>query len=91
MTPSDRVAKVHTTPRDPDVERLLQGRLHEPRRVLGLHVLGDGDAVVRVLRPDASRIRLVDPAVELTRVPGTALFEWTGPREIGRASCRERV
>ena len=35
--PSERVVKADSTPRDPDIERLLHGRLHEPRRVLGLH------------------------------------------------------
>ena len=88
MTPSDRVDKIHTTPRDPDVERLLHGRLHEPRRVLGLHAIGADEAAVRVLRPDASRVRLVEPPVELTRVPGTALFEWRGPRASVTAPYR---
>ena len=52
--PSERVAKVDTTPRDPDIERLLHGRLHEPRRVLGLHRVRDDadEAVVRVLRAE---------------------------------------
>jgi len=59
---------------------LLLGRLHEPRRVLGIHSAGAHDAVVRVLLPNALRVRLLEPAVELARVPGTALFEWQGPR-----------
>src|SRR5215207_5645158 len=88
-SPSERVAKTDTAPRDPEIERLLQGRLHDPRRVLGLHARGT-EEVVRVLRPDASRIRLVAPAVELARVPGTALFEWTGPRGSITAPYRLR-
>jgi 1,4-alpha-glucan branching enzyme len=88
--PSERVAKTATTARDPDIERLLQGRLHEPRRVLGLHAGAAREAVVRVLRPDASRLRLVDPAVELTRVAGSALFEWTGPRDTVATPYRLR-
>jgi 1,4-alpha-glucan branching enzyme len=69
------------TLREPDIERLLHGRLHEPRRVLGLHGIGATDAVVRVLLPNALRVCLLEPAVELARIPGTALFEWTGPRD----------
>ena len=36
---------------DPDIERLLNGRLHEPRQVLGVHDLSEQDVVVRVLLP----------------------------------------
>src|SRR5262245_30177768 len=72
--------RVPTDVRDPDIERLLAGRLHDPRRVLGLHPMGSTDVVVRVLLPNAKRVMLVTPAVDLERVPGTALFEWKGPR-----------
>jgi 1,4-alpha-glucan branching enzyme len=72
-----------------DIERLLQGRLHDPRRVLGLHV-ADDRAVIRVLLPNASKARLVTPDVELERLPGTALFEWTGPAASVRAPYRVR-
>src|SRR5688572_622084 len=78
--PSERVVNADSTPRDPDIERLLHGRLHEPRRVLGLHFVGAQDALVRVLLPNAKRVQLIEPAIELERVPGTALFEWRGPR-----------
>jgi 1,4-alpha-glucan branching enzyme len=82
MTPPDqRAADADAAPRDPDIERLLQGRLHEPRNVLGVHPVGENEVVVRMVRPDALRVRLVDPPVELARVPGTPLFEWTGPRD----------
>jgi 1,4-alpha-glucan branching enzyme len=80
MTPPSERSVRAGTPLAPDVERLLHGRLHEPRSVLGLHATGPGAAIVRVLNPSALRVRLVEPAVELERVPGTALFEWTGPR-----------
>jgi 1,4-alpha-glucan branching enzyme len=78
--PSERVAGTGSPPRDPDIERLLQGRLHDPRRVLGLHSAGAQEAIVRVLLPNALRARLVEPAVDMTHVPGTPLFEWRGPR-----------
>src|SRR5688572_30118348 len=77
--PTNRVMPAGTRPLDPVIERLLDGRLHDPRQVLGVH--GERDAVVRVLLPNALRVRLVEPAVELERVPGTALFEWRGPRD----------
>ncbi len=77
--PPERVGEPDTTARDPDIERLLHGRLHEPRNVLGIRPAGAGNVVVRVLKLDAARVFLIDPAVELTRVPGSPLFEWTGP------------
>jgi 1,4-alpha-glucan branching enzyme len=81
MKPADqRAVSADTTPRDPDIERLLHGRHHEPRSVLGVLARGEKNAVVRVLLPNAMRVQLVEPAVELARIPGTALFEWTGLR-----------
>src|SRR6185295_16646017 len=76
--------------RDPDLELLLQGRLHDPRRVLGVHGRGAQDVCVRVLLPSARRVRLVEPAVELDRVPGTALFEWTGSKRLLKQPYRMR-
>src|SRR5262245_10980000 len=70
---------MHTDVRNPDVERLLDTRLHDPRLVLGVHAKGASDVVVRVLKPNAKRVTLVQPAADFERVPGTALFEWTGP------------
>jgi 1,4-alpha-glucan branching enzyme len=78
--PSERAAEADPPPRDPDIERLLKGQLHEPRRVLGARPVGASDVVVRVLSPNALRVRLLQPAVDLARFPGTPLFEWTGPR-----------
>jgi len=71
-----------TDPKSQDVVRLLEGRLHDPRRVLGVHAKGASDVVVRVLKPNAKRVMLVGHEGELERVPGTPLFEWSGP---GRA------
>jgi 1,4-alpha-glucan branching enzyme len=71
---------LYTDPHDPNVERLLQCRLHEPRQVLGAHPVGTDQVLVRALLPGARRVLLVSPSAELVRVPGTALFEWSGPR-----------
>src|SRR5262245_21882922 len=81
---------VRTDVHDPDVERLLAGRLHDPRRVLGMHPTSGGDAIVRVLLPSAKRVHLVGVEAELPRVPGTALFEWVGPRRAVTAPYRVR-
>ena len=82
----------HTTAiaADRDIELLLNGRLHDPRRVLGAHARGANDIRVRVLLPSARRVRLLEPAVELDRVPGTALFEWTGPKRLLKQPYRIR-
>ena len=89
-TPTNRVMGADSPPRDPDIERLLYGRLHEPRNVLGIHAAGDGDVVVRVLLPNAARVQLVEPAADFERVPGTALFEWKGPGSRIRTPYRLR-
>ncbi len=75
---------------DHDVGRLLAGRLHDPRRVLGVHSINDRDVVVRALLPNAQRAALVSPAVELERVGQTALFEWVGARRELPAQYRLR-
>ena len=76
---------------DRDIDRLLQGRLHDPHRLLGSHPFGPGNVRVRVLQPDARSMSLVEPAAELTRMPGTALFEWTGPKELLALPYRLRI
>jgi 1,4-alpha-glucan branching enzyme len=64
---------------DVDVQRLLSGRLHEPRRVLGVHATRGGQVVLRAHLPHAERAELVEPRAALTRVADSALFEWVGP------------
>jgi 1,4-alpha-glucan branching enzyme len=65
---------------DVDVQRLLAGRLHEPRRVLGVHPDRDDSVVLRVMLPYAAHVELIEPAAVLARVGETSLFEWSGPR-----------
>jgi 1,4-alpha-glucan branching enzyme len=60
-----------------DIERLLQARLHDPFTVLGRHGAGAG-AVVRVLRPYASRVALGPERKPAERRGSTDLFEWRG-------------
>jgi 1,4-alpha-glucan branching enzyme len=87
---SERELMEHRAQHDADVERLLQGRLHDPRRVLGMHPLGAHECVVRVLLPNARRVRLVEPDVEMAHLAGTPVFEWRGPRTALSAPYRVR-
>jgi len=64
-------------PQNKDIERLLQARLHDPFTVLGRHGAGAG-AVVRVLRPHASRVALGPDRQPAERRGSTDLFEWHG-------------
>ena len=57
----------------------MSGRLHDPRRVLGLHELSQTDAIVRVHLPNAKRAWLVQPDAELERVPGSGAVRVDGP------------
>ncbi len=63
---------------DPDIRRLLEARLHDPRRVLGLHDTPAGQRV-RIFIPHAQHVELMGPSRPMTRLAGTDLFEWTGP------------
>ena len=90
MTQSAQGGQFQTDLNDPDVARLLAGRLHDPRRVLGIHTLGNREIVVRVLLPNATKASLVAPAVELKRVGQTSLFEWVGPPRMLTAPYRVR-
>jgi 1,4-alpha-glucan branching enzyme len=86
----NRGNEARTDLQDADVARLLTGRLHDPRRVLGIHALSERDVIVRVLLPNAVRAVLVEPAAELERVGRSALFEWSGPRAAVAAPYRVR-
>jgi 1,4-alpha-glucan branching enzyme len=61
------------------LERLLTARHHDPFAILGLHPVPEG-WVLRVFRPDASRVSLVLPhsEVKLARTDARGLFEWRG-------------
>jgi 1,4-alpha-glucan branching enzyme len=61
------------------LERLLTARHHDPFAILGLHPDPAG-WVLRVFRPDASRVSLLLPEgnVDLFKSDGRGLFEWRG-------------
>jgi len=61
------------------LERLLTARHHDPFAHLGLHPAPEG-WVLRVFRPDASRVTLLLPqgGADLSLIDGRGLFEWRG-------------
>ncbi len=63
------------------LQRIVEARHHDPFSVLGRHEDDTGEAVVRAYLPRAERVRINEGGVELQRVEGTDLFEWTGPAE----------
>ena len=75
---------------DHDIARLLAARLHDPRRVLGLHDAADGRASIRVWLPYAERVELLEPAAPFARVGATALFVWSGERTALASPYRVR-
>ncbi len=62
------------------VQRIEQGRHHDPFSVLGRHELGD-QCAVRVYVPQAARCSMLEGDRSLQRLPGSQVFEWRGPRE----------
>ncbi len=61
-----------------DKARLLEGRLHDPFRVLGRHPLGDGVVVVRAFLPGVNDAELVETGEPMRRLENGDLFEWRG-------------
>ncbi len=57
------------------LQRLQQGRLHDPFTVLGRHPLPDGGELVRAFLPQARRAWL-DELGEMQRIPYTDIFEY---------------
>ena len=52
---------------DADVARLLEARLHDPRRVLGMRELDRDHVVIRAILPYAVAAELVEPSATLHR------------------------
>lgn len=64
---------------DEGIERLLDGRHHDPFAVLGRHPLPGGGVMVRVHCPAAVEVVLPDIGATLQRLGNTDLFEYRGP------------
>ena len=70
---------MRTDLRDPDVERLLSGRLHDPRRVLGLHALSQTEAIVpRAPAQREARVARAARGGARSRA-GNGAIRWSGP------------
>lgn len=62
---------------DPELQRLIDARHHDPFAVLGRHPQGTLTQV-RVFIPGASEVRFAEMSQNLERVPQTDLFIWEG-------------
>ncbi len=76
---------------DPDIRRLLDGRLHDPFRVLGPHTLADGRRLIRTHLPGAEHVELVETREPMRKVGHSDLFEWIGPADRAPAHCHIQV
>ena len=63
---------------DPELQKIVEGRHHDPFTVLGRHVTGK-DAVVRVFMPHVVQVTVADGELPFARVEGSDFFEWRGP------------
>ena len=63
-----------------DLTKIIEARHHDPFAVLGAHLHGNS-TTVRVFLPDTQKAWL-DNQLELSRINGTDLFEWTGPSSL---------
>jgi 1,4-alpha-glucan branching enzyme len=60
---------------DPELLRIVEARHHDPFAVLGRHKAQGGDAI-RAMLPQAESVRVAGAAGEMSRLPGTDLFEY---------------
>jgi 1,4-alpha-glucan branching enzyme len=67
---------------DPSLQRLLDGRHHDPFEILGRHPLGPEDVVVRVLSPHTASVGIAATDLVLGRIGATDIFEWRGPGRL---------
>jgi 1,4-alpha-glucan branching enzyme len=80
-TESDRHLPVHKLPGlTADLLQVVQARHYNPFMVLGKHLLQD-EEIVRVFRPAAKEVYLVDIDTQMTRLPDSDVFIWQGPAE----------
>ena len=62
------------TESDPELQRIIQARHHDPFAVLGRHRVHSGD-LIRVMMPQAESVRIGERGPKMERLPGTDLFE----------------
>jgi 1,4-alpha-glucan branching enzyme len=70
-----------TSPKlNPELQRIVEARHHDPFAVLGRHPQ-DKKVVVRTYLPYAQEVHIAEGNLPLQRIPNTDLFEWQGKPE----------
>ena len=62
---------------EPDLQRIVEARHHDPFAILGYHPDG-GQSLVRAHLPFAQEARIAEGDLTMNRIPNTDLFEWKG-------------
>jgi 1,4-alpha-glucan branching enzyme len=67
-----------------ELQQLIKGQSHDPHRLLGLHSLPAGDALIRLWRPGASEIylELFGEMVQAAKVHDAGVFEYHAPNPL---------
>ncbi|MDQ1302891.1 MAG: 1,4-alpha-glucan branching enzyme, partial [Pseudomonadota bacterium] len=76
---------------DPSLQRLLDGRHHDPFDLLGRHPVEPEDVVVRAFLPRTASASIAETGLALGRIGATDLFEWRGPGQLVPARYRLRI
>jgi 1,4-alpha-glucan branching enzyme len=63
---------------NPSLQRLLEGRHHDPFELLGRHRLGPGQVLVRAHLPHTASAGIAGTGLRLERIGNTDIFEWRG-------------
>ncbi len=74
---------------NPELEKIMQARHHNPFAVLGRQV-ADNDCEVTVYLPYAQSVTLADNDLPMQRIPQTDFFEWYGDKDQVPAHYRLR-
>ncbi|MCL4790561.1 MAG: 1,4-alpha-glucan branching enzyme, partial [Gammaproteobacteria bacterium] len=75
----------------PSLQRLLEGRHHDPFEFLGRHPAGPGEIVVRALLPHTASAGISGTSLTLARVGETDVFEWRGASHLVPAHYGLRI
>ncbi len=71
-----------------ELTRIREARHHDPFAILGCHPDAAG-VVVRAFIPFASEVRIAESGQQMTRLPGSDIFEWRG--EGGTLPCHHSL
>ncbi|MDR9435916.1 MAG: 1,4-alpha-glucan branching protein GlgB [Thiohalophilus sp.] len=87
-TPQAQLSDSHVQD-NPDLQRLLEARHHDPFAVLGRHEQA-GETFIRILLPYTCEVMLEDTGEVFRRVGNSDIFEWRGQGEQLPAHYRLR-